>query len=69
MAQRYTMKTSFTATEEMHGILETVAKRFNTPVSEIIRECIEDYLPQLVDKYKKRERNPNFIQELDLDDE
>ncbi|MDE0040923.1 MAG: hypothetical protein OXT74_02720 [Candidatus Poribacteria bacterium] len=67
MAQRYTMKTSFTATEEMFSNLEAVAKRFNTPVSEIVRDCVEAYLPTLVNTYKEREQN--LIEELDLDDE
>ena len=69
MAQRYTKKTSFTATPEIQDSLDTVAERFNTSVSKIIRECVEQYLPTLVETYKEREKHPNPLSELDLNDE
>ena len=68
MAKRYTIKTSFTSTPEIQENLETVAERFNTPVAQIVRECIEGYLPTLVDTYKKKEQNQNPIAKLHLED-
>ena len=68
MAKRYTIKTSFTSTPEIQENLDIVAERFNIPVAQIVRECIEGYLPTLVNTYKKREQNPNLIAELHLED-
>ena len=68
MAQRYTKKTSFTATPEMQDSLDAVAKRFNTSVSKIIRACVEQYLPTLVENYKEKEQTPNPLAELHLED-
>ena len=68
MAQRYTMKVSFTTTEEMFRNLEAVAKRFHTPISEILRDCVEESLPTLVKNYKKKEQTPNPLAELHLED-
>ena len=64
MVKRYTIKTSFTITSEMQGKLEAVSKRFNLPVSQIIRECIESDLPRLIERYKKRTRKTNTIVQL-----
>lgn len=64
MTKRYTIKTSFTITPEMQGKLETVSKRFNLPVSQIIRECIESDLSRLIERYKKRTRKTNTIVQL-----
>ena len=61
MAKRYTIKTSFTSTPEIQGNLEAVSKRFNIPLSQIIRECIESDLPRLVERYKKRTQNRKSI--------
>ena len=68
MAKRYTIKTSFTSTPEMQENLEAVSKRFNLPVSQIIRECIESDLPRLVDRYKKRTKKQNPIVQPHLHD-
>ena len=68
MAKRYTIKTSFTSTPEIQGNLEAASKRFNIPISQIIRECIESDLPRLVDRYKKRTKKSNPIVQLDPHD-
>lgn len=61
MAKRYPVRISFTSNHEIQRNLAAVAKRFNLPVSQIIRECIESDLPRLVDRYKKRTNKPNPI--------
>ena len=54
MAKRYTAKISLPLTPETRGDLEAVSERFNIPVSEVVRECIESDLPRLIERYKKR---------------
>ena len=56
MARRYTAKISLSLTPETQGDLEAVSERFNIPVSEVVRECIESDLPRLIERYKKRTR-------------
>jgi predicted DNA-binding protein len=68
MAKRYPVRISFTATPEIQGNLAAVSERFNLPLSQIIRECIESDLPRLVDRYKKRTNKPNPIVQLDSHD-
>ena len=62
MAKRYTAKISLPLTPEIRGDLEAVSERFNIPVSEVVRECIESDLPRLIERYKKRnqKRRPIF---------
>ena len=54
MAKRYTAKISLSLTPETQGDLEAVSERFNIPVSEVVRECIESDLPRLIERYKKK---------------
>ena len=54
MAKRYTAKISLPLTPETRGDLEAVSERFNIPVSEVVRECIESDLPRLIERYKKK---------------
>ena len=68
MAKRYPVRISFTSTPEIQENLAAVSERFNLPLSQIIRECIESDLPRLVDRYKKRTNKPNPIVQLDSHD-
>ncbi len=68
MAKRYTIKTSFTSTPEIQENLEAVSQRFNLPISQIVRDCIEEHLPTLVKDYKQREQAPKSLTELHLED-
>ena len=68
MAKRYTVKTSLTVMPDMQKTLEAVSQRFNLPVSQIVRECIESYLPRLVELYKEIDQNRDSLAELRLHD-
>jgi len=41
-------------TETMHEKIKDTAKRFNVSISEIVRECITNDLPKLIDRETKR---------------
>ena len=61
MAKRYTAKISLPLTPETRGDLEAVSERFNIPVSEVVRECIESDLPRLIERYKKRNSETKIL--------
>ena len=42
--------------------LSELADQFNTSMNEIVRDCVNNDLPRLVDRYKKRQRRKTNIQ-------
>ena len=53
-AKLFDMKIFFSVSEQMKDDIEDVADQFQLSNSEVIRQCIENDLPKLKDRLKKR---------------
>ena len=56
MREKAKIQTSIYFTEGMHEKIKDAAKRFDVPVSEIVRECVRNDLPKLIDRETKKRR-------------
>ena len=53
MRQKYEVQKSIGFTEDLVDKIETVAEKLNSNFSEIVRECVINDLPKLIDRETK----------------
>lgn len=54
MRERNDSQFTMYISENLHEKLREVSKRFRVPMTEIVRECITNDLPKLIDRENKR---------------
>lgn len=55
--EKYTKQRSVSFTEEMHEKVDAAARRFDVSFATIVRACVENDLPKLIDRESKRRKS------------